>query len=56
MRSERIEIVVQVNDSVEGGAYWKHKDITILQESHIVPKLNSIEYITVRKFEVIFFL
>jgi hypothetical protein len=52
MRAERVEIVVQVNDSVEGGAYWKSKDVKILEESHIVPKPQSIEYITLRKLEV----
>ena len=52
MRNERVEIIVQVNDSVEGGSYWKGKDVRIIEESHIVPKPRSIEYITVRKLEV----
>jgi len=44
--------VIQVNDSVEGGAYWKSPGVTILDEKHEVVKPHSVEYVTVRQLEV----
>jgi hypothetical protein len=45
MNLEKVGIIVQVNDSVEGGPYWKSLGVTVLEEHHEVPNPDSIECI-----------